>query len=115
MRDNGLNVIVGLRKGHSFEKAKQDGWIEGKNLFTLEEACNRGTIIMNLLSDAGQKEAWPTMKKYLTKGKTLFFSHGFGIVFNDQTGIVPPKDVDVIMAAPVPPLHLMLERIWNHR
>ncbi len=102
MRDNGLPVIVGLRKGgHSWKAAIKDGWVEGKTLFTIEEACKRGTVIMNLLSDAGQKDAWPMMKPFLTKGKTLYFSHGFGIVYSDQTQIVPPKDIDVILAAPV--------------
>lgn len=101
LRDNGMPVIVGLRKGGvSWEKAKADGWVEGKTLFSIDEACAKGTIIMNLLSDAGQKDAWPDMLRHLTKGKTLYFSHGFGIVFHEQTGIVPPKDVDVILAAP---------------
>jgi len=101
MKDHGLNVIVGARKdGHSWEIAKKDGWVEGKTLFPIEEACAQGTVIMNLLSDAGQKDAWPTMKPFLTKGKTLYFSHGFGVVYSDQTGIVPPKDIDVILAAP---------------
>lgn len=101
LRDNKLRVIVGLRKdGVSWKKAMSEGWIPGKTLFSIEEACIRGTVLMNLLSDAGQKEAWPAMKPHLTKGKTLYFSHGFGLVFNDQTGIVPPKDIDVILAAP---------------
>ena len=77
MRDHGLKVIVGVRKGgHSWEAAKQDGWVEGQTLFPIETACEKGTVIMNLLSDAGQKDAWPVMKKYLTPGKTLYFSHG---------------------------------------
>ena len=101
LRDNGFHVIVGQRKGSaSWQKALDDGWEEGKNLFEVEEACQRGTIIMNLLSDAGQIAVWPTMKKQLTKGKALYFSHGFGITFNDQTGIVPPEDVDVFLVAP---------------
>lgn len=101
LRDNGFNVIVGQRKGSaSWQKALDDGWEEGENLFEVEEACQRGTIIMNLLSDAGQIAVWPTMKKQLTKGKALYFSHGFGITFNDQTGIVPPEDVDVFLVAP---------------
>ncbi len=102
MRDNGLKVMIGLRKGgHSWKAALKDGWIEGQTLFPIEEACKKGTIIMNLLSDAGQKDAWPMMKPYLTAGKTLYFSHGFGIVYNDQTKIDPPKDIDIILAAPV--------------
>jgi ketol-acid reductoisomerase len=101
LRDNGFNVIVGQRKGgKSWEKAVNDGWIEGKTLFEIEEACDKGTIIQYLLSDAGQIDAWATVKKHLTPGKTLYFSHGFGITFNEQTGIMPPKGVDVILVAP---------------
>jgi ketol-acid reductoisomerase len=101
MRDNGFNVIVGQRKGgKSWDKAVADGWVPGKTLFDLEEACAKGTIIQFLLSDAGQKDFWPTLKTYLTKGKTLCFSHGFSITFSAQTGVMPPSDVDVILAAP---------------
>ncbi|KAI8589231.1 6-phosphogluconate dehydrogenase [Geranomyces variabilis] len=101
LRDNGLKVIVGVRKGgHSWEAAKKDGWVEGKTLFSIEEAADKGTVLMYLLSDAGQKQGWNTIKPYLKKGKTLYFSHGFSVVFHEQTGVVPPKDVDVILAAP---------------
>ncbi|MFI5148218.1 MAG: ketol-acid reductoisomerase [Bacteroidia bacterium] len=101
LKDNGINVIVGQRKGgKSWDKALADGWVEGKNLFELEEACKRATIIQFLLSDAGQIASWPMVKKHLTKGKALYFSHGFGITYHEQTGIVPPKDVDVILVAP---------------
>ena len=100
-RDNGINVIVGQRKNSkSWDKAIQDGFVEGKTLFEIEEALQRGTIICYLLSDAAQIAMWPTVKKYLTPGKALYFSHGFGITYNDQTGIVPPKDVDVFLVAP---------------
>jgi len=101
LRDNGFNVIVGQRKGgKSWEKALADGWVENVNLFDIDEACDNATIIQYLLSDAGQIEAWNTVKKHLTAGKTLYFSHGFGITFNEKTGIVPPADVDVILVAP---------------
>lgn len=101
LRDNGFNVIVGQRKGgKSYDKALADGWVEDENLFDLEGACERADIIMYLLSDAGQIASWQLVKKHLTKGKTLFFSHGFGITYHDQTGIVPPTDVDVILVAP---------------
>jgi len=66
----------------------------------IEEALEKGTIICYLLSDAAQIELWPTVKKHLTKGKALYFSHGFGITFKEQTGIVPPPDVDVFLVAP---------------
>jgi len=100
-RDNGINVIVGQRKNSkSWDKAIRDGFIPGKTLFEIEEALQKGTIICYLLSDASQIQLWPTVKKYLTKGKALYFSHGFGITYNDQTGIVPPPDVDVFLVAP---------------
>ena len=101
LRDNGFNVIVGQRKGSSsWDKAVSDGWVPGVTLFDIEEACEKGTILEYLLSDAGQIAVWPTVKKHLTPGKALYFSHGFGITYNDRTGIVPPSDVDVIMVAP---------------
>ncbi len=101
LRDSGFKVIVGQRPGGaSWEKALRDGWVEGVTLFGIEEAAKRGTIIANLLSDAGQIDVWPTLEKHLTPGKALYFSHGFGITFNDKTGIVPSKDIDVILVAP---------------
>ncbi len=101
LRDNGFNVIVGQRKGgDSWKKAVTDGWKPNKSLFEIEEAAGRGTIIAYLLSDAGQIEAWPTIKRHLAKGKALYFSHGFGITYKKHTGIVPPKTVDVILVAP---------------
>jgi ketol-acid reductoisomerase len=100
LRDNGFNVIIGQRKGKTYNKAVEHGWIPGETLFDIEEAASRGTILQFLLSDAGQIAAWPTIKPFLTKGKTLYFSHGFGITFKEQTGIVPPPEVDVVLAAP---------------
>ncbi|CAG8659419.1 1011_t:CDS:2, partial [Funneliformis caledonium] len=96
-RDNGLNVILGLREGRSWNEALADGWVPGKTLFSIDEALNKGTIIFNLLSDAAQKELWPQFVPHLTKGKTLYFSHGFSIVYKDDTHVIPPKDIDVIM------------------
>ena len=100
LRDNGFNVIVGQRPGKTYEKAVADGWVPGETLFSLEEAAERGTIVCLLLSDAAQMQLWPTIKPHLTAGKTLYFSHGFAITWNDRTGVVPPKDIDVIMVAP---------------
>jgi ketol-acid reductoisomerase len=100
-KENGINVIVGQRKNSkSWDKAVRDGFVEGKTLFDIEEALQKGTIICYLLSDAAQIAMWPTVKKHLTPGKALYFSHGFGITYNDQTGIIPPKDVDVFLVAP---------------
>lgn len=101
MRDNGIKVIIGSNKGgRSWDKAVKDGWIPGETLFSLEEAASRGTVIQYLISDAGQKLMWSKIKPCLKKGDALYFSHGFAIVFNEQTTVVPPDYVDVIMVAP---------------
>jgi ketol-acid reductoisomerase len=100
MRDQGFKVHLGLRKGRSWDKALEDGWEEGKNLFETEDAARRGTIIQYLVSDAAQISQWPMVKSCLKDGDCLYFSHGFGIVFRDQTNIVPPRNVDVVLVAP---------------
>lgn len=100
LRDNGFNVIVGQRQGKTYEKCLKDGWVPGKTLFSIEEAAEKGTIICMLLSDAGQIACWPKIKPHLTAGKTLYYSHGFAINWSDRTGVVLPKDIDVIMVAP---------------
>lgn len=101
MRDNGINVIVGQKAGSaSYEKALADGWVPGETLFSLEEAAERGTMIQYLISDAGQVAMWPKICAKLKPGDALYFSHGFGIVYRDQTGIVPPEFVDVVLVAP---------------
>ena len=84
LRDNGFNVIVGQREGKSYDKALEDGWVPGETLFSIEEACKRGTVIEYLISDAAQIQQWPTVKKYLTPGKALYFSHGFAITYNPK-------------------------------
>ena len=101
LRDNGFNVIVGQRRSSkSWDKAVADGFVLGTTLFEPEEALARATIIMYLLSDAAQIAMWPRVKKNLTAGKALYFSHGFGITYKERTGIIPPLDVDVILIAP---------------
>ncbi|MDZ4186298.1 MAG: ketol-acid reductoisomerase, partial [Desulfuromonadales bacterium] len=101
MRDNGVAVIVGQREGTaSWDKAVADGFTPGKTLFSPEEAASRGTIVQYLLSDAGQKAMWPAIKAQLKPGDALYFSHGFSITYKEQTGVIPPADVDVILVAP---------------
>ena len=101
LRYNGFNVIVGQRKpGASWDKAVADGWVPNETLFEIEEALSKATIIMYLLSDAAQIAVWPTVKKHLTAGKALYFSHGFGITYKERTNIIPPADVYVFLAAP---------------
>jgi ketol-acid reductoisomerase len=101
LRDNGFNVIVGQRKpSKSYEKALNDGWVEGKTLFSIEDALEKGTVIFYLLSDAAQISVWPTVQKHLTEGKALYFSHGFAVTYKERTGIIPPENVDVMLVAP---------------
>jgi len=102
MKDNGINVIVGQAKEFKsdWDRAVKDGWEPGKSLFEIEEAAKRGTIIQMLVTDAAQKIIWPTIKKCMDPGDALYFSHGFSIVYKDQTEVIPPKNVDVIMVAP---------------
>jgi len=102
MKDNGFNVIIGQSKEfkRDWDRAVADGWVPGKTLFPIEQAVKRGTIIQMLVSDAAQRVVWPIIKANLKKGDALYFSHGFGITYSKKTGIVPPKDVDVIMVAP---------------
>jgi ketol-acid reductoisomerase len=102
MKDNKINVIIGQAKEYKkdWDRAIADGWVPGKTLFSIEEAVQKGTIIQILVSDAAQRIIWPTVKKNLKPGDALYFSHGFSIVYKDQTKVIPPKNVDVIMVAP---------------
>ncbi len=102
LKDNGFNVIVGQAKSFrkDWNRAKKDGWVPGKTLFDVEEAVRRGTIIQFLVSDAAQRILWPVLKKNMSPGDALYFSHGFSIAYKDQTKVIPPKDIDVIMVAP---------------
>src|SRR4030043_1638858 len=102
MKDNGINIIIGQAKEDKsyWDKAIADGWVPDKTLFPIEEAVKRGTIIQYLVSDAAQMMIWSKVKANLKKGDALYFSHGFSIVYKDQTGVIPPDFVDVIMVAP---------------
>jgi ketol-acid reductoisomerase len=102
LKDNGFNVIIGQAPEfkEDWDKAVKDGWVPGKTLFSIEEAAAKGTIIQYLVSDAAQRTIWPKLKPHLTKGKAIYFSHGFSITYKEQTGVIPPADVDVILVAP---------------
>ena len=102
LKDNGFKVIIGQAKSFKkdWDRARKDGWVPGETLFDIEEAAARGTIIQMLVSDAAQMTIWRTIKKHLTPGNALYFSHGFSIVYKEQTKLVPPTDIDVIMVAP---------------
>ncbi len=102
MRDNGFNVIIGQSKRfeRDWNRAIEDGWVPGETLFEVEEAARRATVIQVLVSDAAQRDIWPAIKQCLNPGDALYFSHGFSITYKDQTGVVPPADVDVRLVAP---------------
>ena len=101
--ENGIkNVIVGQSKKFKkdWDRAVKDGWKPGETLFDIEEAARRGTIIEFLISDAAHGVVWPTVEKCLNPGDAIYFSHGFSIVYSDQTKVIPPDNIDVIMVAP---------------
>jgi ketol-acid reductoisomerase len=102
MKDNGITVIIGQAPEFKadWDKAVRDGFVPGKTLFPVEEAAAKGTIIQYLVSDAAQRTLWPKIKPHLTKGKALYFSHGFSITYKEHTGVIPPADIDVILCAP---------------
>lgn len=102
MKDNGFNVIIGQSYDfkQDWDRAVKDGWVPGKTLFPIGEATRKATIIQYLVSDAAQMAVWPLLKQYLDEGDALYFSHGFSITFREQTGVVPPENIDVILVAP---------------
>jgi ketol-acid reductoisomerase len=106
LRDSGVNVIVGQRKGSdNYKLAVKHGFKPGVTLFTAAEAASKADFIQILLPDEVQAKIYETdILPHLTKGKTLIFSHGFNIHFKY---IKPPKGVDVILSAPKGPGHLV--------
>lgn len=114
LMDNNISVNIGVRKnGNSWFKAQNDGFIVNKNLFDIEEAVYKGSIIKYLLSDKGQMEQWSNVKNNLFNGNTLYFSHGFNITYKNQTGVIPPKNIDVVMIAPKGPGNKIRESFLN--
>ena len=101
LKDSGLDVIVGLRAGKSWDKAAADGL----TVMTVDEAVRRADIIMILINDEFQAPLYKEqIAPNLEPGNALAFGHGFNIHFGQ---IVPPKDVDVFMVAPKGPGHLV--------
>lgn len=102
LKDNGFRVIIGQAPEfkRDWDRAVRDGWVPGKTLFDIATAVRKATIVQFLVSDAAQRAIWPLVKRNLQKGNALYFSHGFSITYQRQTGVVPPRNVDVIMVAP---------------
>jgi len=106
LKDSGLDVLIGLRKGRSWDQALKDGF----EVLSVAEAANRGDIVQLLLPDERQAAVYRAeIEPQLQEGNALSFSHGFNIHYNQ---IVPPADVDVIMVAPKGPGHLV-RRIYT--
>jgi ketol-acid reductoisomerase len=101
LRDSGLNVIIGLRPGRSFEQAKNDGF----EVFSVAEATRRADVVQILMPDETQAKVYKEeIEPNLKKGAALVFSHGFNIHYGQ---IVPSPDTDVLMVAPKSPGHLV--------
>jgi len=102
LKDNGINVIVGQAPEFKadWDRAVQDGFVPGESLFSIEEAAEKATVIQYLVSDAAQRAVWPKLESCLKEGDALYFSHGFSVTYKEQTGVIPPKNVDVILVAP---------------
>ena len=99
LRDSGCNVIVGLRKGKSWDKAEKDGF----DVYTVAEAAKKADIIMMLVNDERAADIYhESVAPNLEAGNALAFAHGFNIRYKQ---IVPPADVDGFMAAPKGPGH----------
>ncbi|MCP3740310.1 ketol-acid reductoisomerase [Rossellomorea sp. BNER] len=101
LRDSGVQVVVGVRQGKSFQQAKTDGF----RVMSVEEAVQFADVVQVLLPDEQQAQVYSNeVEPNLRKGKMLLFSHGFNIHFGQ---IQPPKHVDVAMVAPKSPGHLV--------
>ncbi|EOB8188802.1 ketol-acid reductoisomerase [Staphylococcus aureus] len=101
LKDNGYDVVIGIRPGHSFDKAKEDGF----DVFPVAEAVKQADVIMVLLPDEIQGDVYKNeIEPNLEKHNALAFAHGFNIHF----GVIqPPADVDVFLVAPKGPGHLV--------
>ena len=102
LKDNGIKVIVGQAPEFKadWDRAVKDGFVPGESLFPIEEAAEKATVIQYLVSDAAQRAVWPKLKPCLKEGDALYFSHGFSVTYKEQTGVIPPPNVDVILVAP---------------
>jgi len=84
----------------AWDKAVKDGWAPGKALFSLERGGDARHDHSIPGVGRGADDDVARIKPCLKKGDALYFSHGFSIVYREQTGVVAPDFVDVIMVAP---------------
>jgi ketol-acid reductoisomerase len=101
LRDSGLQVVIGLREGKSFETAKNDGF----EVLPVAEAVSRADVVQILMPDETQASVYKNeIEPNLKSGAALMFSHGFNVHFGQ---IVAPKDADVLLVAPKSPGHMV--------
>lgn len=101
LRDSGFDVVIGLRKGKSSEKAEEDGF----TVLEVAEAVSQADVVMVLLPDETQAKVYKdSIEPNLKEGASLAFAHGFNIHYSQ---IVPPSNVDVFLVAPKGPGHLV--------
>ena len=101
LKDNGYDVVIGIRPGRSFDKAKENGF----DVYPVGEATKQADVIMVLIPDEIQGDVYKNeIEPNLEAGNALAFAHGFNIHF----GVIqPPADVDVFLVAPKGPGHLV--------
>lgn len=100
MRDSGVEVVIGLRKGNSWDKAEADGFA----VYPVSEAVAQADVVMILLPDEQQTKVYKEEIEPNLTNQALMFAHGFNIHFNQ---IVPPEESDVLLVAPKGPGHLV--------
>lgn len=110
LRDSGVRVIIAEVEGtKNYKLAREHGFTP----VSAEEAAKEADLIQILVPDEFQAEVYEKeIKRGLTKGKCICFSHGFNIHFHQ---IVPPPDVDVIMVAPKGPGYMVRQEFVNGR
>jgi ketol-acid reductoisomerase len=108
LKDSGFDVVVGVRKGDSYNQAKRDGL----KVLAPIDAVAGAKLIAILVPDTTQKALYAEIKAAIPKGATLLFAHGFNIHFKQ---IKPRKDLDVVLIAPKGPGGLVRRQFQQGR
>jgi ketol-acid reductoisomerase len=108
LKDSGYDVVIGVRKGDSFKKAKKDGL----KVALPADAVVGADLVAMLAPDLAQKSLYKELVGNLKKGATLLFAHGFNIHFKQ---IKPRKDLDVVLIAPKGPGDLVRRQYQQGR
>src|SRR5699024_8741396 len=97
----GLDKTIGLSTGKSLQKPKDGVY----TVLPVSDAVKQADVVVVLLPDEQQAKVYQeSIKDNLKDGSALVFAHGFNIHFSQ---IVPPAHVDVFLAAPKGPGHLV--------